>query len=54
MPRGSPLSCRQDFFNSLLAAYTVDEVHAQLARTGLGHLQVEAVSDRHLTVAGYA
>ena len=49
---GEPDILRQDFFNSLLAAYTVDEVRQQLAQTGLNHLDVQAVSDRHLVVAG--
>lgn len=51
---GEPPVLRKDFYNSLLAAYSVDEVRSQLAETGLTHLRVEAVSDRHLTVAGRA
>jgi len=51
---GEPPVLREDFFNSLLAAYTVDEVRDQLTAAGLGHLSVEAVSDRHLIVAGRA
>lgn len=49
---GEPDVLRQDFFNSLLAAYTVDEVRQQLERTGLDALDVRAASDRHLIVAG--
>lgn len=41
-----------DFFNSLLAAFTPDEVSAQLAASGLGDLTVSMVSDRHLVVKG--
>ena len=41
-----------DFFNSLLAAFEVDEIGAQLARAGLGHLPLEVVSDRHVVVWG--
>jgi SAM-dependent methyltransferase len=41
---------RSEFFNSLLAAYTVDEVKSQLAAAGLGHLSVAMSSDRHLDV----
>lgn len=42
----------RDFYHSLRAAYTVEEVQAQLAATGLDGLRVEAVSDRHLIVHG--
>ena len=51
---GEPEVLKQDFFNSLLAAYTVDEVRQQLAQAGLVHLDVRAVSDRHLIVSGRA
>lgn len=47
-----PEILRQDFFNSLLAAYTLSEVQTQLAQAGLEYLQVKAVSDRHLIVWG--
>jgi ubiquinone/menaquinone biosynthesis C-methylase UbiE len=49
---GEPDVLRQDFFNSLLAAYTVDEVRQQLEHTGLDHLDVQAASDRHLIISG--
>jgi len=49
---GEPEVLRRDFFHSLLAAYTVDEVRAQLRAAGLD-LAVSAVSDRHFTVSGY-
>ena len=42
---------RQDFYNSLLAAFTLDDVRAQLKSGGLG-LDVEQVSDRHMIVSG--
>ncbi len=51
---GEPPVLRRDFFNSLLAAYRIDEVGAQLREAGLDHLQVQAVSDRHLIVHGEA
>lgn len=41
-----------DFYNSLLAAYTADEVEAQLQDCGLGHLTVNQTSDRHWQVQG--
>lgn len=49
---GEPEVLRQDFYHSLLAAYRVEEVQAQLASAGLDTLSVQAVSDRHLTVSG--
>ena len=48
----APPVLQQDFFASLLAAYELDEVKAQLAAVGLAHLTVEPVSDRHLVVWG--
>lgn len=47
-----PEILKQDFFNSLLAAYTPEEVEAQLHEAGLDQLKVEVVSDRHLLVSG--
>jgi SAM-dependent methyltransferase len=54
---GEPEVLRRDFFNSLLAAFTPDEVRAQLAACDLApgldrHLAVEPTSDRHLAVFG--
>lgn len=43
---------KRDFRASLHAAFTLDEVRAQLVDAGLGHLVVEAVTDRHLLVRG--
>jgi ubiquinone/menaquinone biosynthesis C-methylase UbiE len=42
---------KQDFYNSLCAAFTVDEVRAQLRVAGLA-FAVEQVSDRHMAVEG--
>jgi len=47
-----PEVLRTDFYNSLLAAYTREEVQAQLSASGLGHLRVTEPTDRHLTVSG--
>jgi len=44
---------KQDFYNSLLAAYREPEVRAQLRDAGLGHLSVELISDRHMVVWGH-
>jgi SAM-dependent methyltransferase len=43
---------KRDFFNSLLAAFTVEEVRAQLSAAGLTTLEAQLVSDRHLLVGG--
>ena len=47
-----PILLRADFHASLCAAYTVDEVQAQLAEAGLP-LRVEALGDRHLLAWGH-
>ena len=43
---------QQDFYNSLLAAFTPAEVRRQLKQAGLGGLKVEIISNRHLLVYG--
>lgn len=43
---------RHDFFHSLLAAFTADEVRSQLVAAGLANLHVKQLSDRHLGVYG--
>ncbi|MEY2934560.1 MAG: hypothetical protein RL033_5309 [Pseudomonadota bacterium] len=50
--RGDPEVLRNDFSNSLRAAYRAEEVQQQLAQAGLGRLNVEVVSDRHWLVWG--
>ena len=42
-----PERLRQDFFNSLLAAFTEDEVAAHLAELNLSRLMVDVPDDRH-------
>jgi ubiquinone/menaquinone biosynthesis C-methylase UbiE len=42
---------KEDFYNSLCAAFTVEEVRAQLRVAGL-RLAVEQASDRHMRVRG--
>lgn len=42
---------REDFFNSLCAAFTVDELRQQVADAGL-RLDVKPISDRHALVSG--
>jgi trans-aconitate methyltransferase len=39
-----------DFYNSLLAAFTIPEIQAQLKRVGMEHLSVMQVSDRHVLI----
>ncbi|MDH5575371.1 MAG: class I SAM-dependent methyltransferase, partial [Nitrospirota bacterium] len=47
-----PEQLRQDFFHSLLAAFTEDEVAAQLAELNLSRLMVDVPDDRHWIVYG--
>ena len=42
---------KEDFYNSLCAAFTVEEVRAQVSRSGLG-LDVIQISDRHMLIRG--
>lgn len=49
-----PEILKRDFYNSLLAAFEVDEVKGQLKEAGLGGFLVREVSDRHLVVSGKA
>jgi len=49
---GEPEILQRDFFSSLCAAYTRDEVRVQLASSGLAHFALEAVSDRHWIAYG--
>ncbi len=48
----APEILREDFYNSLLAAYTIEEVGEQLTNAGLDRLEVEPASDRHWIVSG--
>ena len=49
---GAPAVLQKDFYNSLLAAYRVDEIQEQLTAAGLRYLSTEVISDRHLLVWG--
>jgi len=44
--------CDDDFHNSLLAAYTTEEVKEQLQTSNLGYLNLEVVNNRHFIVWG--
>jgi len=48
----APEVLRQDFRNSLFAAFEPQEVVAQIKQAGLSELEVGVVSDRHLAVQG--
>lgn len=48
----APEVLRTDFRNSLFAAFEPQEVVDQLKEAGLGGLEVDVVSDRHLAVFG--
>lgn len=49
---GAPEILRRDFYNSLLAAFTEDEVTAQLARMNLTRLLLDVPDDRHWVAGG--
>lgn len=48
----APDILRKDFYNSLLAAFTEDEIGAQLARMNLTRLLIDVPDDRHWVVGG--
>ena len=49
---GAPAVLRRDFFNSLMAAFTEDEVTTQLARMNLTRLLIDVIDNRHWWSAG--
>ena len=49
---GEPQLLKRDFYHSLLAAFTPQEVQRQLLRSGLNTLKVEIIDDRHLLIFG--
>jgi ubiquinone/menaquinone biosynthesis C-methylase UbiE len=49
---GEPEVLRRDFYNSLLAAFTIEEIQVQLAGAGLSGFAVRSVSDRHVVISG--
>jgi ubiquinone/menaquinone biosynthesis C-methylase UbiE len=51
--RDEPEILRKDFYNSLLAAFTPDEVRIQFEFAGLDGLNIDIVSDRHMLIYGY-
>ncbi len=51
---GDPEILRRDYYQSLLAAFTLAEIREQLHAVGFGYFAVDAVSDRHVVVSGRA
>lgn len=49
-PNEAPI-LREDFYNSLCAAFTVDEVAAQLRQAGIP-LSISRIGDRHMLIEG--
>ncbi|MFM8551672.1 MAG: class I SAM-dependent methyltransferase [Nitrospiraceae bacterium] len=47
-----PAVLRHDFYHSLMAAFTEDEVAAQLAELNLSRLLIDVPDDRHWAVGG--
>ncbi len=47
-----PKILRRDFYNSLLAAFTIEEIEQQLADAGLTEFRVTKLSDRHVLIFG--
>jgi len=47
-----PEILRRDFYRSLLASFTEDEVAAQLAEMNMSRLMIDVVDDRHWIVSG--
>jgi len=47
-----PAILQRDFYNSLCAAFTEDEVAAQLAEMNFSRLLIDVVDDRHWVVSG--
>ena len=49
---GEPKILREDFYHSLCAAFTPEEVQQQLTEHALSQLSIEVISDRHMIVFG--
>ncbi len=49
----APEILRRDFYNSLLAAFTLEEVSSQLTESGLGHFVITQPDDRHWIASGH-
>lgn len=49
---GEPEVLKRDFYNSLLAAFSPEEVGEQIREAGLAELKIKKISDRHLAAYG--
>ena len=49
----APEILRQDFYNSLLASWTIEEVRDQFERAGLGALRLTRPTERHWMASGF-
>ncbi|MFW5443515.1 MAG: class I SAM-dependent methyltransferase [Methylococcaceae bacterium] len=47
-----PEILKQDFYNSLLAAFSIKEIEQQLIDARLSELQIDIISDRHILIFG--
>lgn len=43
---------KKDFYNSLLSAYNIKDIHQQLKKSNLQSLNVDTMSDRHMIIWG--
>ncbi len=50
---GAPPVLREDFYNSLLAAWQIEEVRDQFERAGLAELRLSRPTERHWMVSGF-
>ena len=50
--QGEPEILKTGFYNSLLAAFKLEDIREQIFEAGLGFLEIKAVSDRHLIIYG--
>lgn len=48
-----PQILQRDFFHSLCAAFTIDEIRQQLSAHDLRHLNIEIITDRHFIIFGH-
>ncbi|OAG27532.1 class I SAM-dependent methyltransferase [Thermodesulfatator autotrophicus] len=48
-----PEVLKKDFYHSLLAGFTPEEINKQLKAQDLSHFKVEVITDRHFIVYGY-
>lgn len=50
--QNEPEILQRDFFNSLCASFTLEEIQQQLITANLAYLKVEKISDRHVIING--